>query len=72
MKKWIAYLQKNSKDLLRPAYGYGDWVSIGSDTPKDVIATAYFAYSTRLLSEMAAAIGKNDEDAKNTRSFSSK
>ena len=63
MKKWIAYLQKNSKDLLRPAYGYGDWVSIGSDTPKDVIATAYFAYSTRLLSEMAAAIGKT-EDAK--------
>jgi alpha-L-rhamnosidase len=56
-------LQKNSKDLLRPAYGYGDWVSIGSDTPKDVIATAYFAYSTRLLSEMAAAIGEN-EDAK--------
>ena len=63
MKKWIAYLQTNSKDLLRPAYGYGDWVSIGSDTPKDVIATAYFAYSTRLVSEMAAVIGKT-EDAK--------
>jgi alpha-L-rhamnosidase len=63
MKKWIAYLQKNSDNLLRRAYGYGDWVSIGSDTPKDVIATAYFAYSTRLLSEMAAAIGKT-EDAK--------
>jgi len=63
MKKWIAYLQKNSKDLLRPAHGYGDWVSIGSNTPKDVIATAYFAYSTRLLSKMAAAIGKS-EDAK--------
>jgi hypothetical protein len=63
MQKWIAYLQKNSKDLLRPAHGYGDWVSIGSNTPKDVIATAYFAYSTRLLSKMAAAIGKS-EDAK--------
>ena len=63
MKKWIAYLEKNSENLLRPAYGYGDWVSIGSDTPKDVIATAYFAYSTRLLSKMAAEIGKT-EDAK--------
>jgi alpha-L-rhamnosidase len=61
MKKWIAYLKTNSKDLLRPAYGYGDWVSIGSDTPKDVIATAYFAYSTRFLSKMAAAIGKTDD-----------
>jgi len=63
MKKWIDYLQKNSKDLLRPAHGYGDWVAVGSKTPKDVIATAYFAYSTRLVSKTAAAIGKN-EDAK--------
>ncbi len=61
MKEWIAYLKTNSKDLLRPAYGYGDWVAVGSDTPKDVIATAYFAYSTRLLSEMAAVIGKNED-----------
>jgi alpha-L-rhamnosidase len=61
MKKWIDYLRANSKDLLRPNKGYGDWVSIGSDTPKDVIATAYFAYSTRLLAKMAAAIGRGNE-----------
>ena len=61
MKKWIAYLKKNSKDLLRPAYGYGDWVSIASSTPKDVIATAYFAYSTQLVSKAAAVLGKHDE-----------
>jgi len=61
MKKWISYLKTNSKDLLRPAKGYGDWVSIASNTPKDVIATAYFAYSTRLLSKMAAALGRDDE-----------
>ncbi|MDH4239767.1 MAG: glycoside hydrolase family 78 protein [Phycisphaerae bacterium] len=63
MKKWIEYLKKNSKDLLRPAYGYGDWVAVGSNTPKDVIATAYFAYSTRLVAKTAAVLGKN-EDAK--------
>ncbi|MCP4261353.1 MAG: family 78 glycoside hydrolase catalytic domain [Planctomycetes bacterium] len=61
MKKWIGYLKKNSKDLLRPAKGYGDWVSIASDTPKDVIATAYFAYSTHLVSKAAAALGKYDD-----------
>jgi alpha-L-rhamnosidase len=64
MKKWISYLKKNSKDLLRPARGYGDWVSIGSDTPKDVIATAYFAYSTRLVSKAAAVLGKDDDTEK--------
>lgn len=69
MTKWIAYLQKNSKDLLRPAYGYGDWVSIGSDTPKDVIATAYFAYSTNLLSKMAAAIGKQEDAVRYSELF---
>jgi len=68
MKKWIAYLKTNSKELLRPAKGYGDWVAIASDTPKDVIATAYFAYSTRLLSKMAAAIGQN-QDAKEYESL---
>jgi alpha-L-rhamnosidase len=64
MAKWIAYLKKNSKNLLRPAKGYGDWVSIGSNTPKDVIATAYFAYSTRLLAKMAAVIGKTQDARK--------
>ncbi|MCJ7777492.1 MAG: glycoside hydrolase family 78 protein [Sedimentisphaerales bacterium] len=63
MKRWIAYLKENSNGLLRPDKGYGDWVAIGEETPKDVIATAYFAYSARLLSKMAAAIGK-DHDAK--------
>ncbi|MBN2182837.1 MAG: hypothetical protein JW715_13075, partial [Sedimentisphaerales bacterium] len=61
MKKWLAYLQKNSKDLLRPADGYGDWVSIASDTPKDVIATAYFAHSANLVSKTAQVLGKADE-----------
>jgi hypothetical protein len=28
---------------------YGDWLSIGTDTPKELIGTAYFAYSTHLL-----------------------
>jgi alpha-L-rhamnosidase len=61
MKKWIAYLRTNSKDLLRPAYGYGDWVSIASNTPKDVIATAYFAYSTNLVAKTSAVLGRHEE-----------
>ncbi|MBN1417782.1 MAG: family 78 glycoside hydrolase catalytic domain, partial [Planctomycetes bacterium] len=64
MARFIAFLQKTSKGLLRPADGYGDWLSIKADTPKDVIATAYFAYSTRLLSEMAGAIGRTDDAQK--------
>ncbi len=69
MAKWIAWLEKNSDNLIRPDYGYGDWVSINSDTPKDIISTAYFAYSTRLLSEMAAAAGRTEDARKYEQLF---
>jgi len=69
MQRWVAYLKKNSKDLLRPAYGYGDWVAVGSNTPKDVIATAYFAYSTRLVSKIAAVLGKSEDARKYEKLF---
>ncbi len=64
MTRYIKYLVENSKGFLRPEIGYGDWVPAGSETPKDVIATAYFAYVVRLMVEIARAIGKTS-DAEN-------
>ncbi len=64
MVDWIEYCRADSKDLLRPAFGYGDWLSIQADTPKDVLATAFFAYSTRLTAKIARVLGKSDEAAK--------
>jgi alpha-L-rhamnosidase len=61
MAKWIAYLEQNSQDLLRPARGYGDWVAAGARTPADVLATAYFAQSARLMARMALAIGRGED-----------
>lgn len=61
MKGWIEYLKANSDDLIRPAAGYGDWLSVDADTPKDVIATAFFAYSTKLLAKMARVIGREQD-----------
>jgi alpha-L-rhamnosidase len=58
MVRWVEYCRKNSKDLLRPAAGFGDWLSIKADTPLDVIATAYFAYSTQLTADAARVLGK--------------
>jgi alpha-L-rhamnosidase len=62
MARWIVYLQNHSTNHIRPAEGFGDWLNDNDETPKDVIATAYYAYSAKLLAEMAAAIGK-DQDA---------
>src|SRR5690606_29667100 len=64
MCRWIDYLEANSDGLIRPAKGYGDWLSIDADTPKDVIATAFFAYSTQLVARMARVIGKEEDAAR--------
>ena len=44
--------------------GFGDWLALDGSgktdggTPKDLIGTAFFAYSARLLSQIAAVLGK--------------
>ena len=62
--RWIDYLVGSSTNLLRPAQGYGDWLSIQADTPKDVLATAYFALSTRMMARFAETLGKTADEAK--------
>ena len=61
MKRWLAYLETRSMNLVRPAEGFGDWLNLGAEMPKDVISTAYFAYAARLMADMAGAIGKTEE-----------
>lgn len=43
--------------------GYGDWLNAGSTAPKPLMDTAYHAYLSGIMSDMAAAIGR-DDDAK--------
>lgn len=69
MTEWIEYCRGTAKGLLRPAEGYGDWLSIRADTPKDVLATAYFAYSTKLVAQTADVLGKQADAVKYRRLF---
>ncbi|MGL4511798.1 MAG: family 78 glycoside hydrolase catalytic domain [Lacipirellulaceae bacterium] len=65
MKRFVEFCKARSVDGVLPPKDYhcfGDWLSIGADTPKDVIYTAYFAHSARLLSRSARALG-NEADA---------
>ena len=62
MQRWMQYIQEANPDLIRNRRrnnDFGDWVPADSNTPKDLIATAYWAYDARLMSEMARALGKN-------------
>jgi len=57
------------KGLKGPGGGFGDWLAVGSNTPKDLISAAYFGYSTSLMAEMAGALGKKEDEAKYRRLF---
>lgn len=60
MELYMQYLEGTTTKLIRPDSGYGDWLSVDDDTPRDVLATAYFAYDAFMMAEMARAIGKED------------
>jgi alpha-L-rhamnosidase len=72
MTKWVEYLRAHSNGLIRETdrgNDYGDWLSIGANTPKDLIGTAFFAYSTRLLAQSCQALGRAEEAAKDEGLF---
>jgi alpha-L-rhamnosidase len=74
MKAWVGYMQgRAGEDLIW--YGdfhFGDWLAYATDrsdypgatTDKDLIATAYFAYSTSLLQRIASVLRKEDDAAR--------
>jgi len=67
MVKWIEWCRVHSTGLIRNkdrGGDYGDWLSIGANTPKDLIGTAYFAWSTHLVAEAAKALGNTEDAAK--------
>ena len=59
MLKWLDYLKRHSNGHLRPAEGFGDWLNVQEETPKDVIGTAYFAHSADLVARTAEVLGKD-------------
>ncbi|MBD3375050.1 Bacterial alpha-L-rhamnosidase [candidate division KSB1 bacterium] len=68
MKKWIEYMQTKAGDnyLWQEGHHYGDWLAFnttrsdypGATTDKDLIATAFFGYSTSLVQRIAEILEK--------------
>jgi alpha-L-rhamnosidase len=72
MIKSVAYVQAHSNGLIRDkdrGEDFGDWLSIGADTPKDLIGTAFFAYSTHLVAKSCRALGREAEADKYDQLF---
>lgn len=64
MTRWMDFIREANPNLIRKkkvGNNYGDWLSIKADTPKDLLATAYWAFDAKLMSKMAKVIGRSDE-----------
>jgi alpha-L-rhamnosidase len=67
MEKYLAAIQAANPDYLwKKNYGipFADWLAPEGVTPVDLIATAYWAYDATLMSQMARAVGKTDDERK--------
>ena len=71
MKKWVEYMHGAGPEefLWLGGYHYGDWLAMdtGGDatvgaTSNDLIASAFFAYSTSLLIKAGEALGENMDE----------
>ncbi|BCJ46988.1 rhamnosidase [Actinoplanes ianthinogenes] len=64
MARWVDYLRGTAgADLIRNQDTYGDWLNVGDGTGNDLTSTAYFGWSARLVSRMAAATGRTAQAA---------
>ncbi|SCL28290.1 alpha-L-rhamnosidase [Micromonospora pallida] len=61
MIRWVRHVERHNPDLIwrnRVGNNYGDWLQLGEETPKDVLATAYFARSAELTARSLAVLGR--------------
>jgi alpha-L-rhamnosidase len=73
MKAWVEYMRRAAGDryIWSNGFSFGDWLAFattnadypGATTDKDLIQTAYFAWSTRLLAKTAQTLGKKEDAA---------
>lgn len=67
MERWMNYIHEVNPDLIwnnRRNNDFGDWVPANSTTPKDLIATAYWAEDAKMMTEMARGIHRDSAAAK--------
>ncbi|MFI7153605.1 family 78 glycoside hydrolase catalytic domain [Nonomuraea sp. NPDC050022] len=64
MVAWVRHVERHNPGLIwreRVGNNYGDWLQVGAETPKDVVATAYFAHSAELTARSLAVLGRDAE-----------
>jgi alpha-L-rhamnosidase len=66
MAAWVGHIRRHNPDLRwrhRTGNGYGDWLQVDAHTPRELLATAYFARSTELVAQAAEVLGRHEAAA---------
>jgi alpha-L-rhamnosidase len=64
MTRWVDWIADGNPDRIwrhRVGNHYGDWLQIDAETPRDVLATAYFAHSAATVAAAASVLGHTDQ-----------
>jgi alpha-L-rhamnosidase len=75
MTRFMDFIIEASPGYIRcaPDYegwlGFGDWLSINADTPRDLIGTAFLAYDAGLMARIAGVLGKTEDAEKYRQLF---
>ncbi|MDO8188263.1 family 78 glycoside hydrolase catalytic domain [Conexibacter sp. JD483] len=65
IERWMAHIAQRNPDHVRSNAlynSYGDWLGVGSDTDKALLATAYWALDALLVTEIARALGRMERE----------
>ncbi|MCL6606059.1 MAG: glycoside hydrolase family 78 protein [Paenibacillus sp.] len=71
MKAWVDYIKEQGADqhLWNTGFHFGDWLGLDAKensyvgaTPLDMVATSFFAYSTRIVRDASAVLGRAKEE----------
>jgi alpha-L-rhamnosidase len=64
MRRWMEFIAKANPDFIRKkgvGPNFADWLAPDERTPKDLVATAYWALIADMMAQMARAAGKDAE-----------
>lgn len=70
MKAWVEYMRQQGQDehLWNTGFHFGDWLGLDAKegdyvgaTPRDLIATCFYAYSTKLFVQTAEVLGRTED-----------
>ena len=70
MCAWVDLVHRHNPDLIwrhRVGPHFADWLALGPPTPREVVATAYFAHSAGLTARGRRVLGRDDDARAATR-----